>query len=329
MLLAHANQVDSVQMWVRNHYDSVVILEERESSAEYAIIDVITNASNSLRQLILFDFSSQKLADIVNEEARRWLVGSLAGVLVAKIFQAQLVAINDLVTHGVKVALWDVSTVAYLEPTEGVLFLEVSVVNLNLLVRYLDVVIVTIFAKFFLIDLECMDWAMVALGLVYFDRFCIVFFDYQLDVLHLFRLWILNFVNWVDLWVILLNICDDERVNHVLAFEDATNFIVFLLIADIFLQVVSLLLKDRSVRVDSPEVAIFIHQVTIFARQQREDFSLFDSTKRKQWDTVRVEWESEQPTLLDLDVFWADTLSLLVIGKDKDTELVIMVIVKA
>ena len=71
MLLAHANQVDSVQMWVRNHHDSVVILEERESSAEYAIIDVVTNASNSLRQLILFDFSSQKLADIVNEEARR------------------------------------------------------------------------------------------------------------------------------------------------------------------------------------------------------------------------------------------------------------------
>ena len=43
-----------------------------------------------------------------------------------------------------------------------------------------------------------MDWAMVVLRLVYFDRFCVFIFDYHLDVLHFFRLWILNFVNWVD-----------------------------------------------------------------------------------------------------------------------------------
>ena len=122
----------------------------------------------------------------------------------------------------------DVLTVADAQASEGKLFLEVCIVNLDLLVRDLDVVIVTVFPELLLVDLEGVDRTMITLCRVDLDGFLVLLAEDQIDVHHLLRLRILLLVDRVDARVILLDGGHNEGVNGVLVFEDPTDIVSLL-----------------------------------------------------------------------------------------------------
>ena len=57
VLVAHTNTVDKIQVGEWDHRDRVEVLNERESITELAIVDEIRNSTDSLRQLVLFNFA--------------------------------------------------------------------------------------------------------------------------------------------------------------------------------------------------------------------------------------------------------------------------------
>ena len=125
----------------------------------------------------------------------------------------------------------DVLTVADAQASEGKLFLEVCIVDLDLLVRDLDVVIVTVFPKLLLVDLEGVNRTVISLGRVDLDGFFVILAEDQFDVLHLLRLRILLLVDRVDARVILLDGGHNEGVDGFLTLEDPTDIVSLLRVA--------------------------------------------------------------------------------------------------
>ena len=125
----------------------------------------------------------------------------------------------------------DVLTVADAQASEGKLFLEVCIVDLDLLVRDLDVVIVTVFPKLLPVDLEGVNRTVITLGRVDLDGFFVILAEDQFDVLHLLRLRILLLVDRVDARVILLDGGHNEGVDGFLTLEDPTDIVSLLRVA--------------------------------------------------------------------------------------------------
>lgn len=53
----------------RDHSDVVVVLKERESVAELAVVDQATDTTNCACELVLGDFAIEELRDIIGVKA--------------------------------------------------------------------------------------------------------------------------------------------------------------------------------------------------------------------------------------------------------------------
>ena len=186
---------------------------------------MIAHSAYWLGQLVLLNPALQELADIVDKEARWWLVRLLALIVITFRLVAYLKLISYLIAHWIEIRLRDVLTVTDVEATERVFLLEICIVDLDLLLRDLNVIVVAFFAKLVLEDLESVDRTIIFLRLIDLNLFHVDLVVDQLYCFDFLGVFILQWIDGIDARLVLLYRGDDERVDFILFLESSQNLI--------------------------------------------------------------------------------------------------------
>ena len=79
---------------------------------------------------------------------------------------------------------------------------------------------------------------------------------------------------------------------------------------------------------DGPEEAVRCQFVTITAREQLEHLPLLDGAQREVGAVAGIKWETVDAAAGGLEVLRADRRRLAVISEDKDTVLIVVIVVE-